>query len=475
MRGRRRRQARRLASMILCMAVGGALALMIYPALPVESRERAEAFRHRIMDEAQPPGIDARVEEAPPVTVPALWPTPSIPAPALSSTIQQPTGTPMVTATAAIDPPPSPTSSPRPTPTPTLIPTPTRTPTRTPTPTSAPTPIPTPIVTFIPTPTVRPMTLQDQRVYLLKLINADRVSHRLTPVTLGYNTAAQDHAEEMLEYSYVAHWGLDGMKPYMRYTLTGGMSYSSENALGIDRPLLEDANYPRIHLKRELRDAEESLMDSPGHRDNILYPWHTTVNLGIACSEYTCAVVQQFAGDYVAFDPLPTISAGLLNVQGTRAGGFTIDQVSIWYDRTPHEVTIGQLDRTNCYSLGETPVAFVQAPAPPGSFYPPVTSRYTWESCPSPYHASPTTRRLEGYEVYMPMPLLYGAKRSPWLTAQTWVVEGSSFRIEVDLQDILAEMGAGVYTVLVWGSPMDEDVGLANDSVVLTEFAIFVE
>ena len=30
------------------------------------------------------------------------------------------------------------------------------------------------------------------------------------------------------------HWGTDGMKPYMRYTLAGGEQYSSENVFAID-------------------------------------------------------------------------------------------------------------------------------------------------------------------------------------------------------------------------------------------------
>ncbi len=38
------------------------------------------------------------------------------------------------------------------------------------------------------------------------------------------------HAYDMLEHSYLGHWWVDGRKPYMVYTQTGGTSYAGENA-----------------------------------------------------------------------------------------------------------------------------------------------------------------------------------------------------------------------------------------------------
>jgi len=40
-------------------------------------------------------------------------------------------------------------------------------------------------------------------------------------------------------------------------------------------------------------------MSSPGHKTTLIDKWNTTVNLGIACNEYTCAVVQQFERNYI--------------------------------------------------------------------------------------------------------------------------------------------------------------------------------
>ena len=52
----------------------------------------------------------------------------------------------------------------------------------------------------------------------------------LLPVVLGSNPAAQMHAQDMLEHDYFGHWWINGMKPYMVYSVTGGKSYVAENA-----------------------------------------------------------------------------------------------------------------------------------------------------------------------------------------------------------------------------------------------------
>ena len=149
---------------------------------------------------------------------------------------------------------------------------------------------------------------------MLELINADRASVGLSPVVLGSNLAAQGQAEEMLEHSYVSHWGLDGIPPYMRYTLAGGMNYESENTSGVAETPETESLYRTISPKEKLREIEGDWMQSPGHRTNILFPWHKKVNLGIACNRITCQAVQQLKGNYIEFQRPPTLSSGMLSV-----------------------------------------------------------------------------------------------------------------------------------------------------------------
>ena len=77
-----------------------------------------------------------------------------------------------------------------------------------------------------------PDELRRGRQFMLTLINADRVRFNLPPVALGDNLAAQRHAAAMARHNFCSHWGLDGLTPYMRYTLAGGVNRERENISG---------------------------------------------------------------------------------------------------------------------------------------------------------------------------------------------------------------------------------------------------
>ncbi|MDA0262551.1 MAG: CAP domain-containing protein [Chloroflexi bacterium] len=306
------------------------------------------------------------------------------------------------------------------------------------------------------------------REFMLELINEDRLIAGLTELTLGTNPAAQAHAEEMLEYSFLSHWGLDGYKPYMRYVLAGGVGGDAENASGIESEMLESVRYRKItSVESELREAQQGFMRSPGHRKNILDPWHQKVNLGIACDDVTCAVVQQFESQYVEYEEFPNIDSGVLTVSGRILAPFKFEQIDVWYERPPAPLSLGQVDVTYCYSIGDIPVAFVSPPLAPGSFYPEDNSTYDWESCKDPYLADPNAPRKKSLPVgVIRLPSLNSEPvrkvPTPWVVANQWDVEGDSFRIEVDLTDALTENGPGVYTVLIWGESSGEMVSLTN-------------
>ena len=113
---------------------------------------------------------------------------------------------------------------------------PTLLPTVTPTPTAMPTTRPT--ATPNPTLTPEPWLRSDQRSmelkeYMLGLVNNIREDEGLPPVLLGNNIAAQLHAERSLKDCISGHWGTDGLKPYMRYSLAGGIQANAENVFGL--------------------------------------------------------------------------------------------------------------------------------------------------------------------------------------------------------------------------------------------------
>lgn len=419
MRRTRRRIIRLLAAVMLVVS-GGVLALVFYPLFPAElkdalaiERDRAEDLRDNLGESSEPESPTPIPEQS----VPGPPSTPSkhvAPSPIATLPSREP---PLIIE-------PKPTGG----------------------------------------PTVTLKTLHDQKAYLLELINADRASFGLSPVELGSNPAAQDHAEEMLEHSYLSHWGLNGMKPYMRYTLAGGMNYEAENISGVSSPPQAGVRYRTISPREELKETEKGWMESSGHRASILNPWHRRVNIGIACNRITCAAVQQFEGDYIEFEEPPTLSSGMLTVAGKLLGGFKLSSIQIWYDRPPHQLTLGQLDRTRCYSVGERPVAFLREPLPSGTNYLPDLAPFTWNECSSPYDVSPDTPRRS---LAMPTIIRPGSSKAPWVTAQSWQDVNGRFRVQADLSGIVGDHRPGVYTVLVWGELDGEDVALTRYSIFL--------
>ena len=177
---------------------------------------------------------------------------------------------------------------------------------------------------------------------MLELINVERAKVGVSPVVLGDNVAAQMHAESALESCFSSHWGIDGLKPYMRYSLAGGYQANGENMHGSNYCIRASDRYrPIVSIEQEVREAMDGWMDSPGHRRNILDPWHRKINVGLAWDHYNIVAVQHFEGGYVEYDQLPAIEDGVLAMSGTTKNGVMFEDeqdlgVQIYYDPPPH-------------------------------------------------------------------------------------------------------------------------------------------
>ena len=170
---------------------------------------------------------------------------------------------------------------PCPTATPVLPPTATPTATATPRPTPMPRPTatPRPAATAPHTPAVPPLLPPGQRhyeykAYMLESINQERTKAGVPEVTLGDNVAAQLHAENSPRCAS-GHWGVDGLKPYMRYSLVGGHQSNAENGSGWDYCIEPSDGYRALgSIESQVDEAMDGWMGSPGHRRNLLNPWH---------------------------------------------------------------------------------------------------------------------------------------------------------------------------------------------------------
>ena len=431
-------------------------------------------------DAAQPtsePSPAPAAAVASPTPVSAVAPTPTVEIPA------SPTPAPTYTAT------PTPTAIPQATaaaaPVPTVIipPSPTAAPTR------AATQTPTPAATATPAPTATPRAVNQTpphlrhlkyKNYAVRLINEQRAGQGLEPVALGTNDAAQMHAEDALANCFSSHWGSNGLKPHMRYTLTGGRQYNSENVSGSNYCIKPSDGYVAVSdVEVEIRKSSDGFFRSPGHRQNILRPQHKNVNIGLAWDRHNFKMVQHFEGDYVEYEKAPSIQGNVLSLKGRVKNGAGIGSedglgVQIYYDRPPRRLTLGQLSRTYCYGIG-LEVAALREPLTGGWYYPDDEFTTTQTSCPDPYDVSPTAPAPRSHrEAGAFWQSAYNTSQAsptrnvtaPWITARTWDASSSNFNVVADIGRVLQKHGPGVYTVVVWA-----DIGGIGEPV--SDYAIF--
>lgn len=345
--------------------------------------------------------------------------------------------------------------------------------TRTPIPVPIPTPTPTSVPALSADPSMRHL---EEKRYMLELINRERQGAGLGPVVLGENISAQLHSEAALAGCHASHWGDDGLKPYMRYSLAGGYQTNAENGHGFDYCITGSDGYRAISaIETEIADAVAGWMMSPGHRDNMLDPYHRKVNLGLAWDRYNTVFFQHFEGDYVSYSQVPVVNSGILSLAGTTRNGVTFNDlldlsVQVFYDSPPRSLTRGQLSRTYCYDLGLQVAAI--SPYPGSGSY---TS--THDPCPNPYDVSPDASVPRSVsEAHLFWREANRASRStptesitvPWITARQWEANGNGFSLSVDLTNILARHGKGVYSLLIWGN-------VGNEDVVISQYSIFHE
>ena len=146
-------------------------------------------------------------------------------------------------------------------------------------------------------------------------------------------------------------------------------------------------------------------MDSLGHKDNILYPWHRKVNLGLAWDTHQMWTVQDFEGDYADCSVPPTLEGTILRVSCSTKEVLPSDSLSqvVLYDPPPDQLTRGQLSRSYSYYYGK-PVAFLRQKAPAGSRYATNETLTTHKTGCSPYDVDqtlpPPTSLEDGRRLY---------------------------------------------------------------------------
>ena len=317
--------------------------------------------------------------------------------------------------------------------------------------------------------------------YALTLINDARSNTNLNKLTLDTNPAAQSHAEQSRAHCTRGHWGPDGTKPYMRYTLAGGEQYSAENVFAIDF-CPENLDQYRLETPTEQIDfAMDRFLDSPGHRQNILNPHHRKVGIGLTYRPPTIWFVQLFVGDYIEYETKPNVDSGVLTLSGQTKNGANISQASpsltIYYDPPTQPLSRGQLSRTYCYNNGLR-IARIRPPPGPGSSYvdDEPSIEVTAGQCPNPYaippDSPPPMSNDEAHKNWQKardssQTMLKRQLTLPSITATKWCVTSDSFAVSADISDLLTQHGDGVYTIVLWAEINGEDVPISEYSIFI--------
>lgn len=130
------------------------------------------------------------------------------------------------------------------------------------------------------------MTTADQyERYMLQLINAERAKVGADPLRLekNLNQSAEDHSEWMLQTDVFSHTGVSGSSATARMRAAGfdfDGSWASAENIAVQSERGPDG------IRDDVLNLHTSLMNSPGHRANILNPNLEYVGIGIELGDF---------------------------------------------------------------------------------------------------------------------------------------------------------------------------------------------
>lgn len=207
------------------------------------------------------------------------------------------------------------------------------------------------------TPVLLPPDISALQQYMQSLINADRLANGQSE--LGWDDIAAKagmlHAQEMASFSYLSHWNLEGYGPDYRYTKAGGLNSVSENVYMHDHSPNSDLVPTSAEGWRQLiASAQQALMESEGHKANILSPEHTAVGVGIAydAENGRLRIAQEFIARYVVIEPLP-LQAKIgeqVVVNGRLLASASNPLINLAYEPYPTSLGLSELRNTGPYA-----------------------------------------------------------------------------------------------------------------------------
>ena len=278
---------------------------------------------------------------------------------------------------------------------------------------------------------------------VLGAINDIRINAGLNPVGFVDDTSAQKHADDMAENCFMSYWGTDGLKPYMRLSLSGHNQHMEEISFN---------SYACLNGKpvESADDAIKRIMSIPKYRNIILEPDHSIVGIG----ETDESIVLHFRQEQSKFSMLPELNGNRLSFTADIEGydGYVVE---IYYDKPPGMLTVGQLAYTECYDYG-VPVAFIRQGIV-DSTLPPRDQITAISRCtdPSDYPSRlPDPTSVRDADMKRQNARDTGTRASyivPLVIPSVWNDTDDRLELNVGMSGILQKHGIGAYTVIVSG------------------------
>lgn len=199
------------------------------------------------------------------------------------------------------------------------------------------------------------------KLALIEQINRDRQRHGLQPVQFDALASAvgDAHCREALQNGFGGHFGLDGSKPYQRYSRAGGYDGLAQNF-----SLAEWSGYKIndafiLNWARKLhKQMYEETPPFDGHRQNILRPEHNYCGIGLAFDETGMRMTEEFLNRYVVLETLPkqtlTLKEALddtIWITGKTLRGEQVVSATIFYEPPPQPMSSEAINQTYAYGL----------------------------------------------------------------------------------------------------------------------------
>jgi Cysteine-rich secretory protein family len=211
--------------------------------------------------------------------------------------------------------------------------------------------------------------------FALSLINRDRATQSLSPVTLSPISSAQEHASSMLRFRYFSHWNVNGLKPYARYGAAGGRGAVSENIAYFTsswRMFVSMNSVRRALKKMEWGMMHDDAASDNLHRDNILNPLHNRVSIGVAFDRRSVYFVQDFEDSYVQIAEPFVPRDNEIMISGSTSLEIKRPQITIHFDGWPAQIGLSELRHDprygGSYALGDM-IGGVFSESEKGRFY----------------------------------------------------------------------------------------------------------